>query len=168
MTRKLVFLDVETTGLDPATHQVWEIAYAVDDGEIRHSFVQHTLDGAESAALVVGRYAERHTSSKWDSTIESDLIEVLDGATLVGANPRFDAAFLKARWGLENWHYRLLDVCAYVAGARGLDYMPGLSDAAAMMGVLDEPDHTAGQDVNVTRLVYKAARNFVRGREWPF
>ena len=35
-----VYLDCETTGLDPERHEIWEIAFAVDGGEIQSSFVR--------------------------------------------------------------------------------------------------------------------------------
>lgn len=157
-----VFVDVETTGLDPEKHQVWEIAYATDSGPVKSSFVKHTLDGANPESLVISQYRERHHFGGYDAVFEAEMQGALEGATLVGSNPRFDAAFLKARWGNEPWHYRLLDVCAYVAGARGLDYVPGLSDAAEIMGVELQPDHTAETDVLVAQGVYYAAREYVR------
>lgn len=41
--RPLVFLDTETTGLDPARHEVWEIAYAVGKHDILSAIVPHQL-----------------------------------------------------------------------------------------------------------------------------
>ena len=70
----LVYLDVETTGLDPELHEVWEIAYAVNDGPILSSFVDHTLLGADPVALTVGQYHNRKAQASkgirgwtWDS-----------------------------------------------------------------------------------------------------
>lgn len=59
----LVYLDTETTGLDPAVHQVWEIGYAVDDGPIVSGFVRHdppTLDYASLQAALVNGYVGRY------------------------------------------------------------------------------------------------------------
>lgn len=161
----LVFLDCETTHLDPEKGQVWEIAYAVDDGPLQRSFVEHTLNGADPQALVVGRYRERHVRTDAINSIgfEIGVRALLEGATLVGANPAFDAAFLKKRWNEAPWHYRLLDVCAYTAGALGLDYVPGLAECAKLLGIDALPDHTAAQDVAVTREAYRAAKNYERG-----
>lgn len=160
MTRDLVFLDTETTHLDAEKGQVWEIAYAINEGPVQAAFVPHTLHGANPEALVIGRYMERWQRPErlYTDAFEADLMEALDDATLVGANPRFDAAFLKKRWSAEPWHYRLLDVCAYVAGAKGLGYVPGLSEAAEMMGFGDLPDHTAANDVLATQEAFYAAK----------
>jgi oligoribonuclease (3'-5' exoribonuclease) len=162
----LVYLDCETTGLDPERHQVWEIAYAVDDGPIKSTFVDHTLEGADPEALVVGRYRERHRMHDMAAArnFEDSLIEELSDATLVGANPAFDAAFLAKRWGRAPWHYRLLDVCAYTAGTMGLDYVPGLAECAEQLQVAATPDHTAFNDTATAREVYRAAQELALQR----
>lgn len=159
----LVFLDCETTGLDPAAHQVWEIAYAVDDGPILSSFVQHSLANATVEALRVGRYVDRFESERGTQgwTFEVDLRQALRGATLVGANPAFDAAFLKARSGWVTnpapWSYRLLDIEAYAMPALGLDRPRGLAFIAEQLGV-QPPDHIAAGDVHTLRECWRSLR----------
>ena len=62
MTRPLVYVDCETTGLDPDRHEIWEIAYAVGDGPIVSSFVSHqriTLDHETVAAMRINHYLVR-------------------------------------------------------------------------------------------------------------
>jgi oligoribonuclease (3'-5' exoribonuclease) len=43
----LVFLDTETTGLDPNRHEIWEVAYAVEDDPIVSGSVHHSLRNAD-------------------------------------------------------------------------------------------------------------------------
>lgn len=171
----LAFVDVETTGLDPDVHQVWEIALALDDGPIHSTMVTHDLDHADDAALTVSRYHERGGAAfvgnprpprpsrfTRSETFEQTVYDTLDGATLVGANPAFDAAFLRARWGSAPWHYRLLDVEAYAMGALGYDHPQSLTtitkDLRARGFDIPVPDHSAAADVAATRAAFYALR----------
>ena len=157
----LVYLDTETTGLDPDRHQVWEIAYAIDDGPVESSFVGHSVWSADPKALELNGYHDRFVSQpQLGLLFERILRHDLEGATLVGANPAFDAAFLRRRWGVTPWRYRLLDVEAYGAGVLGLVEpigLKGLTDAVRALGYeIPEPDHTAAADVRTLRRVHQA------------
>lgn len=151
-----VYLDTETTGLNPLRHQVWEMAWALDDGPVNSAVVPHTLDNADPRALEINRYHER-----WDRAnlrdIEQPLRAAIQGQTLVAANPAFDAAFLQSRWGCWGnapWKYRMLDIEAYAAGVLGWDKPYGLATIAEELGI--EPgDHTAEQDVRCLRECHK-------------
>ncbi len=142
----LVFLDLETTGLDPDRHEIWEI------GAIVRGHRQPELDGewwwqlrpdlakADPTGLRIGRYYERerltgtatavalaapgqdprgfHTAEP--AAVAHDLARLLDGAHMVGAVPSFDAAFLapflRRHGQAPTWHYHLVDVEAMAAG----------------------------------------------------
>src|SRR5699024_1547728 len=98
-----ISLYTETSGLDATRHQVWEIAYAIDDEPVRSALVPHNVVRADKVALEVGQYYERggYQYFGWDCHFEWELIGDFEDhapATLVGANPAFDAAMLKARW----------------------------------------------------------------------
>ena len=151
----LVYLDTETTGLDPDRHEVWELAYAVDDGSIRSGVVAHSLRHADPKALSMNGYGERGDRLSFNLTIEAECRSALDGATLVAANPAFDAAFLRARWGVTPWRYRLLDVEAYAMGALGFPEPKGLKDVADALRSrgyeVHHPDHSAAGDVATLR-----------------
>lgn len=160
----LVYLDTETTGLDPSRHEVWEIAYAVDDGPVLSSIVRHSLTNAHPLALDVNGYHERYwldaTTPPERDRFEADLFRALKGATLVGANPAFDAAFLSARWGEAPWRYRLLDVEAFALPFFGSPEIMSLKDTAAALREsgfeIPEPDHSAAADVRTLRQVHRA------------
>lgn len=161
--RDLVFLDTETTGLDPDRHSVWELAWAVNDGDVHSAFVAHDLESADFMALKVGGYFERlprPLDLANGAAHEAMLKGNLDGATLVGANPAFDAAFLRVRWGCAPWHYRLLDVESFAMPILGYDRPQGLAtiaeDLASLGKYVFEPDHTAASDVHALRDVFGA------------
>ena len=161
----LVYLDTETTGLDPDRHEIWELAYAVDDGPIHSGVMFHSLRHADPKALAMNGYWDRTrdaTPKAWQQ-LENGARTALEGATLVGANPAFDAAFLRARWGVAPWRYRLLDVEAYAMGALGYDQPKGLKDIAATLAIgegfdIPSPDHSAAGDVATLRACHLALR----------
>lgn len=162
-----VFVDLETTGLDPAKHAVWEAAYAEGlDGPVKHGFLTHDASTADPAAMFLNDYINR-TKGANDLVaalqFEGEFKTVLQGATLVGANPAFDAAFLKARWGDAPWHYRLLDVEAYAMPILGYDSPKGLKDIYEDLTSLGheiyKPDHTARADVLCVRDCFRILTN---------
>lgn len=155
----LVYLDTETTGLDPDRHHIWEIAYAINDGPIESAFVPHSIVGASETALEVGGYYRR-ISFRVSDQFERGLATDLEGATIVGANPAFDAAFLRARWGFAPWNYRLLDIETYAAAVLGYRTPPSLKtiqEELVKRGFkIPAPDHTAAGDVATLRACHKA------------
>ena len=162
---RLCFVDTETTGLDPNVHQAYEVAWALGDGAVVEQTLPHTLEHADPFSLKVGNYFERgfhpmpRASHHWRI---GELARSLNGVTLVGANPAFDAGFLRKAIGCAPWHHRLLDVEVMAMTVFRLDHIPGLSqvrDRLVAMGLtIPEPDHTAKGDVLTTRAVFHALR----------
>lgn len=160
----LIYLDTETSGLDPINHEVWEVAYSIDGGPIT---VMHRLLSrpyrADAIALEMNRYHERINpqANPWDTPT---LREVLAGATIVGANPAFDATFLREALGAAPWHHRLLDVEAMAYVLLRTPKPEGLSTIAERLRAdgydIAEPDHTAGADVACVRDVHRALLDY--------
>lgn len=139
-TPNLVFLDTETTGLDPEQHEMWEIALIQRDADGRdwESHYQlrkpelHLVQSADPKALEISRYHERMVvpSDGWYAQIDGDgtprymsrqglvddLTRSLRGAMLVGSNPAFDAAFLRIFLDAAPWHYRTVDIATLAVG----------------------------------------------------
>lgn len=143
---KLVYLDTETTGLDPDLHDVWEIAVITEDGREYAWQIKPDLTHADPRALEVGGYYTRHFSvteahpcppgtsvitQHWTTeeigdvetaeTVAQQVAEFLASSVVVGSNPAFDQAFL-TRWLRKHgqvWaaHYRTVDVITMGAGA---------------------------------------------------
>ncbi len=169
MTRHVIVVDCETTGLDPAHHQTVEVSWWDLTTDERGYFIpQHdvsdALANADVAALRLNRYIDR-IAGEPQGQIEdvARLAEVLSGNTLAGSNPAFDSAFLTAMFeegflgkyvGTPAWHHRLWDLAAYAAGVLGLDHLPGLAEVCELLDLSARPAHSADADVTATGLAF--------------
>lgn len=167
----LIFLDTETTGLEYKTHEIWEIAWAVNDGPIQEEVLVHSLKTADMTALDLNGYFLRHAGALPRSEgpwIDLNVRKALAGNTLVCANPTFDRIFMYLRWGHEPYHYRSIDVESIALIVFEWDRPRGLKDVAAELRSrkwdIPEPDHTAGKDVEVLRACYNALRE--ENKKW--
>lgn len=161
----LCFIDTETTGLDPRTHQPWEVCtWREDEPEPWTHILDHDLTYADPQALAIGGYWDRAGYGQpVDRMMTSRQLAVtLRGVTLVGSNPAFDAAMLTRFIGTPVWHHRLINVAEGGMWVFGWDRPKGLADVAAECRrrghEIPEPDHTAEGDVRATRAVYEALR----------
>ncbi len=127
---KLIFLDCETTGLDPDCHEIWEVACVVVPN---HTNLQEKkeytwqlpvdLSEADLIALNIGRFHERRLPSSQLSPVRhfcQDFMDLTWGATIVGAIPSFDCERLTKllkKWEfIAGWHYHLIDIEALAVG----------------------------------------------------
>lgn len=166
----LVFLDTETTGLDPELHEIWEIAWAVNDEiPVQERIMPHSLLTADPKALELNHYWDRANlgyEPRWGENYDLEIKQILTGNTIVAANPAFDASFLRMRWGSAPWHYRMIDVESMALGVLGYYRPKGLADIADDLRELGynigEPSHAAWVDVVVLRESYKALRHIMQ------
>jgi len=161
----LCFIDTETTGLDPRIHQPYEVCIWREDKDEPSTYeLPHTLEYADQQALRIGGYHDRRfrPSSESPDFHVRQLVKHLNGVTLVGSNPAFDAAMLTRVIGTPVWHHRLINVAEGAMWAFGWDRPKGLADVATACRErgyeIPEPDHTAEGDVRTTRAVYEALR----------
>lgn len=166
----LLFIDTETTGLDPDHDQLIEVAWAtLEDPEPKTMILRHDRNNVRPEAAKVNNYYERHLGNPdiWVSYFEENKFknEVLKDATLVGANIGFDEGFLKKRFFGANWHYRKLDIESMAYQAFGFpEKVPGMKDIQRELTArgydIPEPDHTAAGDVRALVAAFKALREF--------
>jgi hypothetical protein len=169
MTTVLCFIDTETTGLDARIHQPYEVSWWREDEDEPHtSWLTHTLEYADGQALRVGRYWDRGAHNAQAGGYlqiirPQTLGTCLEGVTLVGSNPAFDAAILTRYIGAPVWHHRLINVAEGAMWVFNWERPKGLADVAAECRSrgyeIPEPDHTAEGDVRATRAVYEALRS---------
>jgi len=192
---RLVFVDIETTSLDPVTGEVWEVGALVrtvveepgrtiTTDEPYHWFLkpQH-LETATPEALAIGGYYDRHPYGDHfaaDGLVQlqkvanpydfaRDFERLTRGATLVGANTRFDERFLndylRKYHRVPGWHFRMIDVEALTQGYMGLERPTGLAKCANLLEIPNEYlAHTALDDAKLARDIYDAVVNDRFGR----
>lgn len=143
----VVFVDTETTGLDPDRHGIWEVAliwwgkvWQPDEhdrmgrGKEVPAWCERTwhlpvdLGQADAYALKLTDFHERYGRQRQTSLKDfaRDFARLTRGKHLCGAVPSFDEErlrrLLQANGACPEWHYHLIDVEALVVGylaARG-------------------------------------------------
>ncbi len=158
----LIFLDTETTGLEYGNHEIWEIAWAVNDGPVETRILTHSIASADPKALDLNGYHVRFPEGARSKgpTTDVEVRNVLAGNTIVCANPTFDRIFMYLRWAYEPYHYRSIDLESMALLAFEWERPRGLKDVVDALRKrgheIPAPDHTAGKDVEVLRACYYA------------
>jgi DNA polymerase III epsilon subunit-like protein len=176
-----LFVDCETTGLDPDRNEVWEVAAIVRDtetgtklnnGKITYDDIEHhwflyvNLEKADLIALNIGRYFERHPTmldrSKPDdvtndTSFAREFFRLSIGAHIIGSVPDFDTRFLSKILRRNNlipaWHYHLVCAENLAAGALQMEPPWKSDDLAEQLGYKrnKEDRHTALGDAREVR-----------------
>ena len=121
--RKLAFIDVETTGLQPHIHTICEVAIIRSDGatfSTKVKLTQQEMQDADQRAFAINGYSQKDMLYGLSHEKSAAAVaEILQGCKVVGHNVHFDVAFLR-EWfdahGIEcSFDPRLIDtqVIAY-------------------------------------------------------
>jgi len=129
--QRLIWIDLEMTGLNPETDSILEIATIVTDANLNEIAVGpvYAIRHGESVLKAMDDWNREHhgASGLWDRVLRSDVdfgaaeagtLEFLDEWTCSGASPMCGNSICQDRRfmsrlmpGLESWfHYRNLDV----------------------------------------------------------
>src|ERR1044072_1321664 len=105
--KELVFVDTETTGLDASSDYLVELSYARLDGDIKTLYfgVKEVPDFIDNLTKFYERGVDKMPEATMDEIRE--FLNVMEGNTMVAANPAFDKAFLEAeatQWLLPILH----------------------------------------------------------------
>lgn len=155
--RELIFVDTETTGLDPKQDQLVELSYSRRIGTPRTLYF-----GVQTVPPFVDDligFTARGLAGKQSQQYEIDeFLRTSENATMVAANPGFDKGFLEAA-DLYRFHYRMLDIESYAMAKLGLNEMPGMKDIYNILTeqghTLPTPNHTAAGDVKTMLAVWR-------------
>lgn len=173
----VVFVDTETTGVDPDRHNVWEIALVGDFGSrlyVRSSDMVD-LEYADPTALRINGFYDRivipgagdRIKLPNDRTMALEIARLTAGKHLAGIVPGFDATFI-AKFLLGSgiapaWHYQTIDVEVMAAGVLGLEppydteQVVRLLNHPALTALAGEGKHTAMGDARFAAGMYNAA-----------
>ena len=102
--RPLIFIDVETTGLDPTQHEMIEVAAVVAypdknvETPVFEARIRPThIETASPRALEVNGYSEKDwADARPMEEVLPELVAFLEGAVIGGQNTRFDVGFIHA------------------------------------------------------------------------
>ncbi len=175
---RLVFVDIETTSLDPDSGEIWEVGFVVRDGiegDWEHvALLDVTLQRADPISLSIGRFHERHHQGNRGHKPDPETVyspadfarvfsDISHGAHLVGNVVSFDEERLRRllrRHGIvPSWNYHLVDVEAMIAGKLGIEPPWKSTRLAEALGVpVLGPDkaHMALEDARWSRDLYDA------------
>lgn len=165
----MLWLDLETGGLDESHHEILEIGAILVDAitqvpsRTHHVHVRPTKPVPAEAARMNG-----FTPARWEAagacTLDvalATLAPLLEGAMLAGSNPGFDLRFLRAGYAQVSRDmpklgtHRLIDVAAiaWPLVAAGVVASAGLDSLATYFGVPGTP-HRAFDDAKRAMGVY--------------
>lgn len=150
-----VFLDIETSGLNPQYHEVIEVGYVMEDGREVEFSLPFSEQRADAKALAVNGWGVRPFAPLLDAnSARNTLRDDLDGAYLVGQQIHFDATFLKEFLNEVVWNFRLVELSSLVAGAVGI--MPPMKSEqiTQLTGVANTGKHTALADAQWNKRVF--------------
>lgn len=172
----LAFVDVETTGLDPAVHEIIELAVVRVGWSLRSPQFWSTkvrperIEDASPEALEINGY----TPEGWaDALALEDALRkatpLLEDATIAGHNPDFDWRFLSRGYAsaglrIPEVDYHRLDTAslAWLTKADPLDSV-SLDDTCARLGLDRGPSHRALSDAFASLAVAKRLRRVFGG-----
>jgi DNA polymerase III alpha subunit (gram-positive type) len=170
---KLVCLDFETSGLDPRTSEIVEVALMTwDDGKRGQIVTERFMPVGNTAApeFVSAAKINGYTIDGWGGKprLSADfikkIVEVIgahDGCML-GSNPWFDFRFLETaaeRFRVPMDRVRLIDTASLATPLKIAGKVPGLSLsdlASALLGKQRGNTHSASEDVQLTVEVFEA------------
>ncbi len=176
---RIVFVDTETTDIEPHRAVPWEIALVIRDPGMLDVEEVHLIHidalRADPDALTVGRYYDRHPCAAAPINGHvcplppryvtlAGVAEATAGAVMVGNNVSYDLTVLGRHLDrpAAAWHYQPIDIKPLAAGwlaARGVSWegvYPSTSQIADILGVPRPEDtrHTALGDARWVRDVY--------------
>jgi DNA polymerase-3 subunit epsilon len=171
--KKLAFIDLETTGMNPYKHEIIEVGCLIakqnDAGEwvvtdeFEFKVKPEHIETADPEALRINHYDEAdwmfaHTQ---EETLRT-LAQKCEGCVMVAQNVPFDYSFLLVAFGKYNipdpfWWAKLDTISLAYMRFRKDDTMTSFSnrELCERLGVKNEKAHTALADIRATFEVFK-------------
>ena len=161
----LIFVDIETTGLDPSVHEIIEIAILPLKGPVWQTKIKpEHLDQASPKALEVNGYQDH--PEDWESApmfndIAPDIASRLKDTMIAGQNTQFDMNFIQRLFKrndipLKGVPYSWVDTVTLAYEHLVPLGIPDLKlqSICDFLGIPNDGQHTAAADVYRTREAY--------------
>jgi DNA polymerase III epsilon subunit-like protein len=178
--RDLLFIDIETTGLNPLIHEITEIgAVKISQPDfnyicgINERIMPSNLQFADQQALRINRFELSHWqgAGKDLNEVMEDLYRIGKDCVLVGYNITFDWSFIQRAFEQtrlpDPFFYHRVDVMSMAWAKFANTFEPrtdgkefymsrfSLSECCYRFGIENEQAHTAYSDAKATMEVYK-------------
>ena len=167
MKKPIVFIDIETTGLNPEMHEIIEIAcLRIDSGGHRSVYYAKVhpmrIEIAHHRALEINGYNGKDwREAFFPNEVAAQLESFLSGALLVGHNIKFDVSFISelmhAHKRLQTWDRRLIDTIVLAhehLSPCGIESL-SLDSIRSFLGWTHEGSHRAMRDAQDVMRLYK-------------
>jgi DNA polymerase-3 subunit epsilon len=180
--RKIVFVDTETTGLDPTRDRIVSYCAVVWHGPGKYGpplsrFVDPQCDVEDRVRQVNGYDADvwrtQHNATPYDKSDVANLAVMFNDATVAGSNPRFDMGFIASeanRLGIgpPAWSHRVIDLASLAAPLwlAGVVEGIGLQNSIKLFGVNPGVEHTAIDDCYASIAVWERYLELYLGATW--
>lgn len=170
---RCVFLDTETTGLDPAVDRIVSYslrAWSLQDGPgpavsalvlpvgVHVSPEVRAINGFDEATWIARGATHFQESHAWQIAYH-----LTDGCILAGSNPQFDRRFLEAEFARIGWAFpkvspRMIDTNSLAAPLLVIGHIrgTGLSSLCDYFSIPTPNRHTAHGDVDASIEVFEA------------
>lgn len=163
------FIDLETTGLNFAKHEIIEIGCVLTDDKLKvieefeFKIKPEHIENADKTALKINHYKEKD----WELGYEiEDAIKIFSekvkDCIMVGQNVSFDFGFIEYnlnKFEIKNTlHYHKLDTIsiAWAKLNKEKDFEHfSLREMCKYFGIINENPHSALSDARATYLLYK-------------
>jgi DNA polymerase-3 subunit epsilon len=164
--KPFVFLDVETTGLDPDQHEVIQIAILREDTkEFWTTRIKPShIETASLKALEINGYKDN--PHLWDDApcfdeVAFTIRKKLSNSIVVGHNIQFDLSFLKSQmlplgqWvGIGHHHFDTVSLAIEHLSFSKISSV-SLKNVCKLLGISTENHHDAKADVEMTQKVFR-------------
>lgn len=170
--RPKVFVDIETTGLQPGHHEITEVAFHHEKlGPLCIQIKpEHPERWDEESRRISGYTMASWADAKLFKEAAAQIIEYLEGTIIIGHNILgFDLPFLEATFkmhGLESWRISEAVIDTRVLAMTHL-IEDGLKAAnlkacCKFFDISNDGEHRAYDDVLRTKALYEAVMNHVK------
>lgn len=157
---EVVVVDIETTGLNPKTDRITEIAaYKINNGEITDTFkslVNPEMEISEEIVELTGITNEMVKDADKVEDVLRSFLGFCGNAIIVAHNAEFDLSFIKHNLSLIDIEYKptIIDTLALTRGLIPDLKRFKLNDVCEAVGVELKNNHRADNDAEATALVF--------------